>query len=134
MKTSNEIAPWGMHSASFWMVFLVAAGIIFVGLRFLVSPDAGAAGFGVPFSSAGDVPFGWIKGIRDVFSGLVLLPLLLRRMRQAAAYVFTAAIIIPATDCLIVFAHNGLDLPHMLVHGLTAVYMVVTSVLLFRGR
>ena len=99
------------------------------------NPATAAADFGIPFSYVKDLAFGRIKGIRDIFSGLVLLPLLLKRMRRATAYVFTAAIIIPTTDCLIVLATNGpADLQHLLIHGLTAVYMVITSFLLFRDN
>jgi hypothetical protein len=135
MKTTNEISQWGTRSVSFWLTLLIAAGIIFVGGRFIVNPAAGAAGFGIPLSNTVDYAYGRIKGIRDIFSGLVLLPLLFLRMRRAVAYVFTTAIIIPATDCLIVLATNGpTDIQHMLIHGGTAVFMVVISVLLFRYR
>ena len=133
MKTTNEINPWGIRSVSFWMTLPIALGIIFVGVRFIVSPNAGAEGFGIPISSHADIPFGRIKGIRDIFSGLVLLPLLFQRMRQATAWVFTAAIIIPVTDCLTVLTTNGsADIGHILIHSLTAVYMVITSFLLFK--
>ena len=134
MKAKNEIAYWGVRSASYWMTLLVALGIIFIGFRFIVIPQAGAAAFGIPISSTTDLAFGSIKGIRDIFSGLVLLPLLFLRMKKATAYVFSAAIIIPATDCLLVFLYNGLDIPHMLIHGLTAVYMIITSFLLFSEK
>lgn len=135
MKTINENTKWGARSASFWMTLLIAAGIIFVGIRFIVSPHAGAVAFGVPISSESDIAFARIKGIRDIFSGLVLLPLLFLGMRRATAWVFTAATIIPATDCMIVLATNGpSDVQHLLVHGLTAVYMMVTSFLLFKDK
>src|SRR5258708_8426352 len=100
MKTTNEITKWGARSVSFWTVMLIALGIIFVGIRFIVDPKAGANGFGIPFSSTNDVAFGRIKGIRDIFSGLVLLPLLFLKMSRATAWVFTTAIIIPASDAL----------------------------------
>ena len=115
------------------MVFLIAAGIIFVGVRFIVYPAAGATGFGIPFSCGADLAYGRIKGIRDIFSGLVMLPFLVQRLRRPAAWVFTCAIIVPLTDFLIVLTTNGpADMAHLLVHGLTAVYMVITSFLLFK--
>lgn len=135
MKTTNEIATWGTRSVSFWMTMLIALGIIFVGARFIINPAGAAIDFGIPFSSAKDIAFGRIKGIRDIFSGLVLLPLLYLKMRKAAAWVFTAAIIVPAADCLTVLTVNGpSDVSHLLIHGLTAVYMVITSFLLFRTQ
>jgi len=134
MKTKNEITSWGIRSVSYWMTMLIALGIIFVGIRFIAIPQTAAQAFGIAFSSTQDLVFGRIKGIRDIFSGIVLLPLLLLRMRVATAYVFTVAIIIPATDCLLVLLTNGLDVPHMLIHGLTAVYMALTSFLLFSAK
>jgi len=135
MKTINQNSKWGTRSASFWMTLLIAAGIIFVGVRFIVSPHAGAVGFGIPISSGNDIAFGRIKGIRDIFSGLVLFPLLFLGMRRAAAWVFTAAIIVPASDCLTILVTNGpSDIQHLLIHGLTAVYMVITSFLLFKDK
>ena len=124
-----------MRSASWWMTTVIAVGIIFIGARFLAYPSAGAEGFGIPFSRTNDLAFGRIKGIRDIFSGVALIPLLWLRMRQATAWVFTAAIIVPATDCMIVLATNGPgDIAHLLVHGGTAVYMAMTSYLLFKSR
>ncbi|MBV8388654.1 MAG: DUF4267 domain-containing protein [Mucilaginibacter sp.] len=135
MKTINENNKWGAWSASFWMVLVIALGIIFIGVGFIVSPKVNAAGYGIPLSSNSDIAFGRIKGIRDIFSGLALLPLLLFGMKRAAAWVFTAAIVVPATDCLIVLATNGpSDIQHLLIHGLTAVYMVITSFLLFKNQ
>jgi len=135
MKTINQNSKWGTRSASFWMTLLIAAGIIFVGIRFITNPHAGAAGFGIPFSSDSDIAFGRIKGFRDIFSGLVLFPLLFLGMRRAAAWVLTAAIIVPASDCLTILVTNGpSDIQHLLIHGLTAVYMVITSFLLFKDK
>ena len=134
MQTSNS-QSWGAKSLSFWLTLLIALGIIFVGARFIIDPNAGAIGFGIPFATDHDYPFGRIKGIRDIFSGVVLLPLLFLRMKRATAWVLTAAIIVPATDALIVLATNGAsDIQHLLIHGLTVVYMIVTSCLLFKEK
>lgn len=135
MKTTNVTKQWGYRAASFWMTLLVAVMIILVGIKFFFAPEKGAADFGIPFQDARDIYFGYIKGIRDIFSGLVLLPLLLLRMKKAAAWVLTTAIIIPLTDCLMVWRLNGTaDLPHISIHGLTVVYMLITSYLLFRNK
>ncbi|MEO6848993.1 MAG: DUF4267 domain-containing protein [Mucilaginibacter sp.] len=130
MKTKNEMTDWGPRSASYWMTLFIAVGIIIVGVRFILLPRAGAAGFGIPLSSDADLAYGKIKGIRDIFSGLALLPLLFFRMKKATAFVFTAAIIVPVTDCFLVYLNNGPDLSQ-LVHGITAVFMAITSFLLF---
>jgi len=133
MKTGNVTARWGWRSVSYWMTIFVALGILFIGIRFMLAPKVAVEDFGIRLSSSTDLIFGRVKGIRDIFSGLALLWLLRARMRKASAYVFTAAIIIPFTDCLLIYTQNGMDLPRLLVHGLTGVYMVVTSFLLFRN-
>lgn len=131
MVTENAMAPWGFRSVSYWMTMFIALGILFIGIRFLLVPEISVKDFGILVPEGSDLAFGRIKGIRDIFSGLALLPLLLSRMKKATAYVFTSAIIIPAMDCLQIYLSNGLDLPRMLVHGSTAIFMVITSILLF---
>src|SRR5258708_7710341 len=107
-----QTQSWGTRSLSWWITLLLALGIIFVGIRFIIVPMAGAEGFGIAFSNPQDSVYGKIKGIRDIFSGLVLLPLLYMRMRKATAWVFTTAIIVPATDGMIILATNGIhDIP-----------------------
>ena len=128
------MAHWGWRSVSYWMTMFIALGILFIGVRFLLVPQISVVNFGIQPPSPSDIILGRIKGIRDIYSGLALLVLLLSRMKKATAYVFSAAIIIPFTDCLLIYLQNGLDLPRMLVHGSTAVYMVITSFLLFRNR
>ncbi|CCH54865.1 hypothetical protein BN8_04078 [Fibrisoma limi BUZ 3] len=130
MKTEKAMAQWGWRSVSYWMAMFIALGILFIGVRFVLFPQISLEDFGIQPSNYADITLGRIKGIRDMFSGLALLALLLGRMKKATACVFTAAIIIPATDCLLVYGHNGMDLPRMLVHGFTAIYMVITSFLL----
>ncbi|NIJ52624.1 DUF4267 domain-containing protein [Dyadobacter arcticus] len=131
MKTENAPARWGWRSASYWMILPIALGILFIGLRFVLAPQISLEDFGIRPLNDSDLTVGRIKGIRDIFSGLALLALILTQMKKATAYVFTAAIIIPFTDCLLIYLQNGVDLPRLLVHSGTAVYMVITSFLLF---
>lgn len=129
----NQQQAWGPRSASFWMVFLIGAGISFIGIRFLIVPSAGSAAFGIPLPNNQTLLYGDIKGIRDLFSGLVLLYLLWIRERRITAFIFSFAILIPIVDCLTVYAANGVaGWPFMLIHGGTAVYCIITAFMLFR--
>jgi hypothetical protein len=126
---------WGMRSVSYWITLVLALGIIFIGVRFILQPHVGAIGYGLAFHDEHDAVYGKIKGVRDVFSGIVLLPLLAMRMRKATAWVFTTAIVVPVVDFMIIRSTNGTgDLEHLLVHGVTALVMVVNSSLLFSTR
>lgn len=134
MKTQIDQNYWGIKSVSFWSVLILALGIIYIGIRFIVHPEVGALGYGIPFANAHDAVYGKIKGVRDTFLGIVLLPLLWMRMRKAVAWVFTFAIVVPGFDFLIIFNYsNSKDIAHLLVHGITAVVMLITSFLLFYG-
>lgn len=135
MTTFTNRKPWGPRSVSWWLTLMLAAGIFYIGLRFMISPEKGAEGFGIPFQNGEDAVYGKIKGIRDMISGLVALPLLWLRMRRAMAWVFTTIILVPAADFMIVLCTNGWqDTSHLLVHGCTVLVMILTSVLLFRGQ
>lgn len=129
IKQQND---WGMRSVSYWITLAVALGIIFIGVRFILQPQDGALEYGISFNNQHDAVYGKIKGIRDVFSGIVLLPLLIMHMRKPTAWVFTTAIVVPSADFLIVHSINGTgDLEHLSIHGITALVMIVNSFLLF---
>jgi len=135
MKT-QQINTWGPNSASYWLTAMAAIAIIFLGIRFMLAPNVGAEGFGIPLAQNKEaIAYGWIKGIRDIFSGIVVLTFLILRQCRATALAFGAAIIIPVSDCLTVLAVNGAqDVTHLLIHGLTSVYMIVTTILLFKSK
>jgi len=136
METKIELQQhWGARSVSYWITLFVALAIIFIGARFMMQPQIGAIGYGIPFSDVQDAVYGQVKGIRDIFSGIALIPLLLFRMRRATAWVFTASIMIPFVDFLIIRSVNGpADVEHLLIHGLTALLMMGNSFLLFYKR
>jgi len=135
MKT-QPIDFWGPRSASYWLTAIAAVGIIILGIRFMLAPNAGAEGFGIPLAHNKEaMAYGWIKGIRDIFSGIVVLAFLIQRQSRATSFAFGAAIIIPVSDCLTVLAVNGAqDVTHLLIHGLTSVYMIITTIFLFRAK
>jgi hypothetical protein len=64
---------------------VAVVGIIFLGIRFLIAPQTGAQGCGVPLEKGNGIAFALTKGIRDIFSGAVTLPFLLGRQRRAVA-------------------------------------------------
>ncbi|MBE9463705.1 DUF4267 domain-containing protein [Dyadobacter subterraneus] len=107
MKTPS-IYFWGPPSASYWLAALVACGVIFLGIRFILAPDTGAEGFEIPFARANEaLAYSRIKGIRDIFPGLVVLICLIRRQPRATASAFGKATVIRVSDCFTVLAVNG---------------------------
>jgi hypothetical protein len=102
---------------SYAIAFLLGLAFIFLGVRFFLSPEVATAGFGIHFNANGDYTFHHIKGIRDIFCGVLLCALVLINERRALGVALLAATMIPVTDMLIVLSksYNGLlqAMPHM---------------------
>ena len=111
---------------------LLAAGIIFIGARFLVAPRVAAAGYGVPADL--DQPsadaYLSVKGVRDIATGLFVVILLIAGATHLAGWVMLAATIIPLADATIVLRNGGSKAIAGGVHGATAAVMLITSALL----
>jgi hypothetical protein len=96
---------------------LLGLGMIFIGLRFLLAPRAGAEGFGV-FLPPADVhyAFHYAKGIRDVFSGLLLVAFAGLGYDRPLAWVLLLGALIPCVDAAVVLtqptASLALAMPH----------------------
>ena len=116
----------------FWMVVLLAVGIIFIGVRFLAAPITAAAAFGVPADATTQIAYLWAKGARDIVSGLLLLALLGMRVRPRVISVFIlVAVLIPVADFVNVYLNMGY-VSALAIHAGTAAFMVILAALLWR--
>jgi Domain of unknown function (DUF4267) len=119
-------------SIAYTLAGLIAAGIIFIGARFIVAPRVAAAGYGVlpnlDRPSAG--AYLSVKGVRDIASGLFVIILMAAGATHLVGWVILAATIIPLADAAIVLGNAGSKSIAFGVHGVTAVVMLVTSALL----
>lgn len=102
---------------SYVIACLLGAGMIFLGARFFFAPEAATAGFGIRYNAGGDYSFHHIKGIRDIFSGILLCGFVLLKQRQAVSVTLLAGTIIPVNDMLVVLSksYNGIlqAMPHI---------------------
>src|SRR5262245_37667610 len=121
------------NSALFWFTLAIPIGIIGIGLNFIFNPVGASSGYGIPIHDPNSFPFMWVKGIRDIFSGLVILPFLFGGNRKVAAILFATAIFIPFCDGLVIIRHLGFA-PPLLIHWGTAFYMIVVSYFLLRKK
>jgi hypothetical protein len=102
---------------------VIGLGMIFIGLRFLLAPRAGAEGFGVflPPTDA-QYTFHYAKGIRDVFSGLLLALFAGLGYDRPLAWVLLLGALIPGVDAAIVLSQPtgsvALAVPHLVAIGL----------------
>jgi len=108
------------------IAFLLGLGMIFLGVRFFLSPEVATAGFGIHFNANGDYSFHYIKGIRDIFSGIVLCAFVLLKERRALGVALLAGTLIPVNDLLIVLSksYNGIlqAMPHIVAIIICAVF------------
>ena len=103
---------------SYVVAFITGLGLIFIGTRFLLAPEIAEAGYGIHFNEQGDYSFHYIKGTRDIFSGLLICIFCLVNERRALGVTLLAGTIIPVTDMLIVLnkSYNGVlqAMPHII--------------------
>jgi hypothetical protein len=114
---------------------LLAAGIIFIGARFLLAPRVAAAGYGVrpDVGQSSVTAYLSVKGVRDIATGLFVIILMAARETHLIGWVVLAATVIPLADAAIVLRSGGAKSIAWGVHGGTAVVMLITSALLLVG-
>ena len=102
--------------------------IIYIGARFLLQPEAAAAGYGVPSSRNAYLS---VKGVRDLTYGILGLCLLALAGTEAAAWFMLVVAIAPFGDCAIVLRNGGTRATAFGVHFATAIVVLVSAALLF---
>ena len=132
MSAKDRLRP---NSVLFWLTGLIAVGIIFIGIRFLVDPLRASLDFGVPAYGSPTLAYLWTKGSRDIVSGLLLASLLWLGVGRivTATFLFVAALI-PIADFLNVSINTHSQASGaMMMHGGTAVFMIVLALFILRG-
>jgi hypothetical protein len=131
--TSFDSPPLKRNSPLFWFTLVIPLAIIGIGINFILNPVGASTAYGIPIHDPTAFPFMWVKGIRDIFSGLVVLTFLLRGDRRTTAILFTLAILIPIGDGLVILAHLGFA-PPIFIHWGTALYMMIVAAFLLRKK
>jgi hypothetical protein len=119
------------NSLLFWCALAIPVAIIGIGINFILNPVGASTAYGIPIHDPTDFPLLWVKGIRDIFSGLAILPFLWRGERRTTAILFALAILIPLGDGFVILSHLGFA-PPIFIHWGTALYMMVVAALLRR--
>lgn len=117
---------------SYAIAFLTGLGMIFLGLRFFISPEVATAGFGIHFHANGDYSFHHIKGIRDIFSGIIICAFVILNERRPLGLALLAGTIIQINDLLIVLSksYNGVlqAMPHIIAIIICSIFGVILLV------
>jgi hypothetical protein len=113
---------------------VIGVGIIFIGARFLLAPRLAAAGYGVaaepasgPTASRSPYPWLYVKGVRDIASGIFIFILLANRAPHLLGAFMAAASLIPIGDAVIVLRSGGTRATAYGIHGATAAAALTAS-------
>ena len=132
-NTGLDSAKLSMNSPLFWFTLLVPAAIIGLGVNFILNPVGASAGFGIPITDPTAFPFMWIKGIRDIFAGVVVLVFLSRGDLRTTATIYSIAVFIAIGDGFVILSHLGFA-PPIFIHWGTALYMMIVAGFLLRKK
>ncbi len=117
-----------MTLAALLLAIIACAAIIAIGIRFLLRPQQATLAFGV---AADDLrALTEIKGVRDITSGVVLLVVWAAAGRTALGWALIAAAITPIGDATIVHTSGGKLSTVLGVHGITAVLLIASGLVL----
>ena len=133
MKADRGSSMLRKNSLLFWCTLVVPAAIIAIGINFILNPVGASAGFGIPNHDPAAFPFMWIKGIRDIFAGLAVLPFLWKGDRRTTATLFAISIFVPFGDGLVILRHLCFA-PPIYIHWGTALYMMIVAAFLLRKQ
>ncbi|SDH47564.1 DUF4267 domain-containing protein [Chitinophaga filiformis] len=112
-KTSAVIA--------YVLTFITGALLVFIGARFLLSPNVAEQAFGIQ-TVTNDFSFHYIKGIRDLAVGIAILAMLLTHTQRGLGILLLTASLVPVADFLIVLNAPGHLTSHLYPH-LTAIVL-----------
>lgn len=120
-----------LSAIAYGLAVVLSLFCVFIGARFLLAPQASAAGYGVPAKPDGDPAYLTIKGLRDLSYGLLGLALIAFTSADAVAWYMLVVAIIPLGDTAIVLRHGGTKATAFGIHFATAVVILLDAVLLF---
>jgi len=116
------------------IAFLTGLGMIFIGARFLIAPETAEAGYGIHFNEQGNYSFQNIKGIRDLFSGLLICIFVLSKQTKALATTLLVGTIIPIVDMLIVLSKDYNGVTQAIPHISAIIVCFLFGVILLRNK
>jgi len=107
--------------------------VLYLGLSFVLAPEASTHGVGLPTWSSGNGDgFLIMKGTRELAMGLVIGVLLVTGHRRALGLVLLMEAVAPFGDMVNVLAHDGPLSAAFGIHGLTSAFIAVTGLLTLR--
>lgn len=117
-----------------FVAFLTGLGMIFIGARFFIAPETAEAGYGLHFNQNSDYSFHYIKGIRDVFAGLLICIFVLGKQTRALGLTLLLGTIIPLVDMLIVLSKSYTTITQAVPHISAVIICFTCGLILVLSR
>jgi quercetin dioxygenase-like cupin family protein len=111
---------------------LIGLSMLFIGARFMLAPELAEEGFGLSYKQP-NYAFHVIKGIRDIFSGLIVVLFAWSHYRRPLFITLLAGSTIAFSDMLTVWYTPGSNLWAMLIHGGTVITLWVLCYFLWES-
>jgi hypothetical protein len=112
------------------LTFIVALGIMYVGVSYMFAPAATASDFGFNTPPTGaEAEILTVKGVRDFMTGVIPLTLLALGQRRALGWVLLCEALIPIGDGSMILLHSGNAVTAFSVHYATAALVIVAGIL-----
>ncbi|MGC4770180.1 DUF4267 domain-containing protein [Micromonospora sp. DT44] len=115
---------------AYGLAVVLSLFVAFIGARFLLAPQAAAAGYGVP-ARPGDSAYLTVKGLKDLTFGLLGLALIAFTTADAVAWYMLIVALVPLGDTLIVLRNGGTKAVAFGIHFATALVVLLNAALLF---
>jgi hypothetical protein len=117
------------------VALLLAVAIIAIGTLYILSPRRATLSFGLPLPENGTNIAWWLrlKGVRDIATGLTVLPFTVRGAPFGVGLVLFVNAIVPVGDMMLILGAKGSTRSALGMHGVTAVVMVLAAVPMMMG-
>jgi len=120
-----------MRSPAIWLVTLVAAVIVVLGVRAFLDPLAASASFGLPMHTETETTFVRIYGARNALLGALALAFAFGGMLRPLTLLFTFATALPLLAIVIT---SRIGVGHELIrHAAILLVLVAASAALWRS-
>ncbi|MET8355447.1 DUF4267 domain-containing protein [Micromonospora sp. NPDC005171] len=116
---------------AYGLAVVLSLFVAFIGARFLLVPQAAAAGYGVPARPDGNPAYLTVKGLRDFSYGLIGLALIAFTSADAVAWFMLIVALNPLGDTVVVLRNGGTRAVAFGIHFATAVVVLLDAALLF---
>ena len=122
-----------MQIVGLLIVWVVAIGIIGIGIAYVAKSETNAAGFGLPRLPERDARGWWqVKGVRDIVSGVIVIVAIFTA-RTDLWWLIIVLSLIPLGDAVVILTNGGRKSAAFGIHGATAAAMIIAALLLVRS-